>query len=51
MDKKAIAGILPAELKLLCDEYDKECGDYPEHEYEGAALFEYYKKVVGMEYE
>jgi hypothetical protein len=50
MDKKAIAGIIPAELKLLCDEYDKECGDYPEHEYEGAAFFEYYKKVMGVEY-
>lgn len=41
-----IAGIKPEALKALCDSYDKVCGMYPESYYEGAALFEYYCKII-----
>lgn len=29
-------------LRKLCEEYDTEYGDYPESEYQGRALYEFY---------
>ena len=29
-------------LRELCEEYDAEHGDYPESEYQGRALYEFY---------
>lgn len=30
-----------ARLRTLCLTFDQEYGDYPEHEYEGAALYQF----------
>jgi hypothetical protein len=32
-------------LKKLCARYDIKEGDYPEHEYEGAFVFEFFEKM------
>lgn len=32
-------------LKKLCERYDIKEGDYPEHEYEGAFVFEFFVKM------
>ena len=32
-------------LKPLCVRYDNKTGEYPEHEHEGAAVFEFFEKL------
>jgi hypothetical protein len=34
------------ELKRLCEEYDKAMGNYPEHEYEGDAVYSWIEWFV-----
>ena len=34
------------ELKVLCDEYDAEYGEYPENILEGVAVYEFIKKKL-----
>jgi hypothetical protein len=33
-------------LVLLCDSYDAEYGEYPEHRYEGKAIRKYYYEIL-----
>lgn len=32
-------------LKALCKRYDNKSGDYPEHEFEGAAVLAFFEKL------
>lgn len=37
-----IKGISKDAMESLCREYDQEKGEYPEHDYEGCALYNYF---------
>ena len=37
--------INPDALRMLCTRYDNKIGGYPEHEHEGAAVFEFFEKL------
>lgn len=39
--EKYIKSLDPKAVRALCIEFDIQNGDYPEHEYEGAAVFQF----------
>jgi hypothetical protein len=47
MEKEEIsAKINDDALYILCEWYDAENGEYPEHKFEGKALYDFYKKEI-----
>lgn len=46
IDEKVIEETFPAALKVLCDAYDKEYGEFPKNMYEGRALYKFYQKIT-----
>lgn len=53
MKREDIINAIPkAAIEALCREYDIEEGEYPEHDYEGCAMYTYFcwmKEVVEEE--
>lgn len=43
--KDIVKGIGPDALEALCARYDNKTGSYPEHEWEGDAIFEFFEKL------
>ena len=40
--EEIVNGIDPIALEALCTRYDNKTGSYPEHEWEGDAIFEFF---------
>ena len=49
--KSLISNIDKKTLRALCLEYDSEQGGYPEHEYEGYAVFRFFCQCLEVEKE
>jgi hypothetical protein len=51
MKKKAVKNIDGDALFTLCELYDAEEGLFPEHPYEGAAIYRFFRTIYGKEME
>jgi hypothetical protein len=45
-EAEAIVALIDSDaLRALCIKFDNDVGDYPEHEYEGAAFFAFFEEL------